>query len=291
MADGRFVALIRKVSANDTYYFTINQLQAESLRRQAIGPWLGIIILAIATPMLLYGIVSWQNDARWLVLVGAVFALVGGLALAAHLFGPWTGGGRRDMAKIAKKWEGTNGRIEMLIHSPGLGSRPPNWKEPDIYDYGVERVLIVQHPLLVDLFVKNNFHSAQRALVVAADGYPNYLVPLANKLLAERADLPVFVLHDSDSAGQQTLERARRTYELADRSVTDLGLTPGDVKRIAFFKKTGARGKSYELPVDYLPFERLQTMTIACFTAGLGFNAMLIQDRTSASMGADADFG
>ena len=50
---------------------------------------------------------------------------------------------------------------DQILTTHRLKKAPPEWKEPDIYDYGFERILVVQRDLLVDLFVKNNFHSEE----------------------------------------------------------------------------------------------------------------------------------
>ena len=63
-----------------------------------------------------------------------------------------------------RKWVGVQGPIEKMIETPRLGTPPPEFEEPDLYDYGVERILVVQHDLLVDLFVLNGLHAEQRML-------------------------------------------------------------------------------------------------------------------------------
>ena len=41
-----------------------------------------------------------------------------------------------------KQWTSSK-KIQNLIQKPTLHKPPPNWKEGDIYDYGVERIFIV----------------------------------------------------------------------------------------------------------------------------------------------------
>ena len=51
------------------------------------------------------------------------------------------------------KWlrTGKTDRLQKMLTTAQLGTPPPDWPEPDIYDYGVERILIVEHDILVDL--------------------------------------------------------------------------------------------------------------------------------------------
>jgi len=68
--------------------------------------------------------------------------------------------------------------VKAALHQP-----PPDFTEPDIYDYGVESILVVDRDILVDVFVKNGFHAQQHVLVISINRYPAYLLAEARKAL------------------------------------------------------------------------------------------------------------
>ncbi|MEM0969259.1 MAG: hypothetical protein AAGJ31_07925, partial [Verrucomicrobiota bacterium] len=114
-------------------------------------------------------------------------------------------------------------------HSP-----PPEWQEPDIYDYGFERLVICEDPLTVDWLVKNGLHTSENALVICEDGYPEYLLPRAQQALNEASTLPVFLFHGSDTSGTEMETRLRQggSFPLARHPVTDLGIDRATVHQL-----------------------------------------------------------
>lgn len=103
--------------------------------------------------------------------------------------------------RYVRKWQGAGNEIPKLIESESLSNPPSDCKEGDIYDYGVERILIVERDILVDWLVLNDFHAQERTLVLSVSGYPDYLVPIARELIEQNANLPVCLLHDSTARG------------------------------------------------------------------------------------------
>lgn len=71
-----------------------------------------------------------------------------------------------------RTWKAAGKPLAKLLEAPALHAPPAPYREGDIYDYGVERIVIVEHDLLVDLLVMNNQHAEQRALLAssASDG-------------------------------------------------------------------------------------------------------------------------
>ena len=114
---------------------------------------------------------------------------------------------------------------------------------------------MVEHPILVDLWVRNGWHAEHRALVVAEDCYPEYIAEHTRRLLRETPDLPVFLLHDATSNGVKMKMRLEASDRLPIQGhpVLDLGLFPRDVSRLEGMKWTGSRFSEYpRLPVDLL---------------------------------------
>jgi hypothetical protein len=194
---------------------------------------------------------------------------------------------KAEFHRILNKWRGEKANPDKLLEGPALHEPPPEWQEPDIYDYGVERLVIVQRDLLVDLLVKNDFHVAQRALIVAETGYPQYLVPLAAKALTDNPQLPVFFLHDATDEGVEMAARLGQSGMLGGEQhpQIDLGLFPQDVQRIPKLKALKPRKVNYRLAVDMIPYAALS----AVLTQALAEQVSLGQLLTIFSQRGDGD--
>lgn len=285
MSDGKFLASIRNASSNDAGYFTANQLYTVMCRRMFSNPR-GCLIVALIAAVAGVGLffISW----KWAV-AAAVFAVVSLIIAAVAMtktlsraqFDSWLG-----------KWRRKKSDPPRLLVEPRLHDPPPDWTEADIYDYGVEALVVVERDLIVDLLVLNGFHTANRALVVAESGYPEYLIPVANRLLDESSDLPVYLLHDSGERGEDMHRRVLESNRLAveGRSIIDLGLMRDDVKRMKRLRPVRPEESEFAVPVDTVPWGRLSTLMGVCLVEHAAFGALL--DRAAdVDAGAVFDFG
>jgi len=279
MTDGKFVACIRRASANDTYYFTEDQLytawcrQAKGMSSPAMscGCCLTVgIAIALATHAGTELIPFRAFVGLFAVFVGLV-AFVFLIRLIWRAVGPPPDEVR--FREAVRKWVGVQGPIEKMIETPRLGTPPPEFEEPDLYDYGVERILVVQHDLLVDLFVLNGLHAEHRMLVVSANGYPEYLRDRAQQLLVEALDLPVLLLHDSTPEGVTMGELGVRW--LAARNVIDLGLEPDDVPRLKSLRATKPKRRNYEVAVASIPYVSLSSLLGNAIAEGVAIAEVL----------------
>lgn len=140
-----------------------------------------------------------------------------------------------------------------LVTRPRFGSSAPtSWNEPDLFDYGAERLLVVDEYGIVDLLVSCDVHLAAKALVLSVDGYPAHVLALARRLVGERPDIPVFVLHAAGSwMDGAVADRARALLGATSSTpILDLGLDVDAAKRIRSLR--WARGV-LPLPADCLP--------------------------------------
>ena len=155
---------------------------------------------------------------------------------------------------------------------PSLHRPPPEFQEGDLYDYGVERIIIVERRILVDLLVKNGFHVDQKALVFSMDGYPTYIAEKAKKLLAESPDLPVYLLHDATEKGMRMYKKIR----LPDHHpVIDLGVFPEQIKNLSVLKPLRLKNQEYQVPLDALPYAALSGLSAAAIAANVPFDEVL----------------
>ncbi len=298
VTDGKFRACIKSASQQGTQWFTENQLYAAFCRRMSRPRWkfvlIGLIPIAVAVALILEDEDAADPSALGLFAGGVVLTIV--LAIACYFTRPAVE--RRFFDGCLKAWKvkGKLGEGPGLLTKPSLNKPPPEWTEPDIYDYGVEHILIVERDILVDLFVKNGFHADRRMLVLSESGYPSYLAPVARKLMEERSDLPVFLLHDATAHGVEMEQRIRAgdLLPLRDHPVTDLGLFPADFKRLKRTKSFDAANRERSLPADALLFPFLVMGMGHAFTHGGTFSTLLAQQATYSGGGGDSggsDFG
>ncbi len=257
MTDAKFSNLLRRAGGNGRFYFTFPQLysawcqqDAEEriclLRKRIAG--VGVFLLTLCTScFLLFG---------WIGVVLSLTLLVGPWLLIWQYRQqqlPDLGG----LKKLLKQWQAEHGGGgEMLLIRPSLHEPPLDFSEKDLLDYGVERVIIVERPLLVDLLVKNGFHADQNALIFSRDGYPAYIVQRAQELLKERSLLPIYLLHDASETGMAMSEKNR----LPGRAVIDLGIRPEHLEKMHFLNALQLQKNGYKAPLDILPYPVLATI-------------------------------
>ena len=236
ISDGKFAAAIRHASYNGTVAFTEHQLYAAYAKNVA-NPWpiyaiLGVVSLGLA---IFFGLghgllIGLLIGAVSMICFGMIF-IVEGKTVSPSEFSNWI-----------MLWKEGGNAIDGMITDASLHEAPPQWKEDDMFDYGVEQILIVERDLLVDLLVLNDRHAETRTLVIAESGYPNYLVEHVNRLIAARSDLPIYLLHDATKKGAAMEERLRSSSWLNETSnpMLDLGLNEADVykmKRTSNFRR------------------------------------------------------
>jgi len=276
ITDQRFSWLLDKASVERTQYFTLNQLTTLWAQKAVRGSG--------GARMIIGGLLFSGGGLAALVTpvsaVGALGMAAGGLAIAA-----WGAARRRNptppsTGKVegwVRKWIAAGHEIPWLLTEPGLDQMPPSFAEPDIFDYGVERILVVQHDLLVDLFVRNNLHTKERALVISERGYPHYLRDRVRELLRRSPTLPVFLLHDADDEGLMMRKRLQHStfLHLAGHPVIDTGLSPREVGRIQKLKPLGPARHGNALPADALPYALMASGFALAFTERLPLSELI----------------
>jgi hypothetical protein len=289
MTDGKFLSYVRTASRFGTQYFTGNQLYAAYCRAQRFSRW----------PLLIVGVALLGVGLAFLLSAPNCFAFgllgLGALFLFSGIFGKPKIVSPQDFQRYIETFQKEGKPIEMLIDKPALHEPPPDWPEPDIYDYGVERLLIVERNILVDLFVKNEQHTEQRMLVISENGYPSYLLPVAKKLLDERPGLPVFLLHDATFEGISMKSRIENSdfLPISGHPVTDLGLFPEDFQKLQRTKHIDPANQDRALPVDALMMPFLIGGMGAAFVGGMALSDLVAMEHRTASGngGGDFDFG
>jgi hypothetical protein len=267
LTDGRFLLAMKRASRDGTGFYTENQLYTALCRplypQNAVAKalaWWGIGGAAAA--------ILWFSAGTGFGVFVAIAAAIGGLATIGKRWS-YSPLDRSRLPEWIRRMKQGGHEFKKLLANPSLQNPPPEWKEPDIYNYGVERILIVERPLLVDLLVKNGFHAENRALVVSEEGYPPYIMQHVRRLADERPDLPIFLLHDATAAGVNMKKRISRNPAfsgLAQRAV-DLGAFPSDFEKLGLPALRGNRD-GWSLPVDTLNAVALGGLVGAAFIDG-----------------------
>jgi hypothetical protein len=271
MNDYRWTQIMKKASANGSVCFTKRQLHTQWALKMSPGRGGrivgGVVLSFVTVPLAIAG-------GPLLLLLAAPLAV-----FASAIPTPKVKWERDTFRTQFDKWTAKGGRTDGLIQRPALTEPPPSWQEPDIYDYGVERIIVVEHDLLVDLLVKNNFHLEQRALIVSASGYPTYLQPQLDKVLAERPDTPVLVLRDATFRGDTVAATVEKRLR---RRVLDVGLTAADVKASPMLRRLLER-EADGLPLDVLPW----TAFIGAIAPAIQ-RATTLRDLSASTSGGDS---
>ena len=271
LTDDKFLDLVRQAGENDRYYFTFARLYGVWCRSEAMETFallrLSLAIICIVLFFIIYFCFS-------------VFGWIGGVismsllvlpCLILEKFRHRKAPDEASFSQLAKKWCATNGVPARMLLKPALREPPPEFSEQDLYDYGVERIFIVNRPLLVDLLVRNNFHAEQRALVFCRNGYPSYIADQAKKILEQSPDLPVFLLHDANDDGLTMADR----ITVPVQTVVDLGVTPGQIKELRVLSPLQLEHKEYRAFLDVIPHATLSALCTAAIADDVGFEQVL----------------
>jgi len=91
---------------------------------------------------------------------------------------------------------------------------PENPIGEEVFEYGVERIIVVDEPLTVDLFVKNNKHLNKKAVIISSEGYPAYLKPHLQTLLQKQPNIKIGFLHKRELTIEEQIRRFEQKYEV-----------------------------------------------------------------------------
>ncbi|MEW1723599.1 hypothetical protein [Streptomyces sp. NPDC093109] len=137
----------------------------------------------------------------------------------------------------------------------GRASSPPEPREPDLYDYGLPRLLICQSPSVARMLLANDLHLEAACPVFAADD-----LPFDARLVAGlgRVDgATVHVLHDASAAGLALTGRVRDAFEGVPGPVrvVSMGLVPRHAMALHLVAGRGPNVPA-GLPATLTPRER-----------------------------------
>jgi hypothetical protein len=303
LSDGKFIRIVKTASKNGSRYFTFDALHLEHDRAKQQQNRTGLLVvmlfglffsaflalifppaLVLTVPIFALGFVSWVRRGT------APLEKPDGLRKALQTW----------QIKSANQSQPVPIHLAKLIDEPNLHTPPPDYREGDLYDYGVERIVLADDPLLVDLLVRNGFHKEKHALIVAMDGYPAHLVPVARRLTEDSPSLPVFLIHAPATDPQTMQERAMTCGILPAHPIQliDLGFSPEEVKANPKLKRFHRNPSAFR--PSLLPYSSMTAGFGACFLSGIGFAELIRRQAasgggsstsTSFDSDSDGDFG
>lgn len=249
MTDKRFANIVRLASANSTYFFTKRQLRSEwsaKVRgtRSPLWKFLGVAgagagLTSLALP-----------DITWLPWVG-----LGGLALLLlrSVKSPPPQLSLFD-AQLAK-WQAAE-PMDRLLRGSALSSPPPDWAEANLLDVGVEALVVVDDPQLVDFLVLNQAHAEHRALVVSSQGYPEYILPAVQNVLQSQPDVPVCYFHGSGTTAEELRQALNAKVSMSAGAHRDLGWNWHEASQSGRVRGAGQNTEP-AIALDWLPPKKL----------------------------------
>jgi hypothetical protein len=143
------------------------------------------------------------------------------------------------------------GAVPGLLDEPAADAARPASAEdvPDLYDYGLPRLLVCQDPAIAGMLLANELHMESACPVFALRDLP--LDPRLTAALRRTADAVVHVLHDAGGEGGAAV---RDVLDWAgDLRVHPLGLRP--VHAAALHLTTAPRRAGAPFPLGLAPWE------------------------------------
>lgn len=284
--DGKFLALLNRASHNGTYYYTKNQLLTYARKKKKLSAVnvLGLLVMTAGTGFFLSAVLQ----SGFLGIFISVIVLGGTLLFKTKMQSkPLT---EQQLDSMITKWLIFRRTINKLVHKPALHTPPPEWNEKDIYDYGVEKILIVQHDVLVDVLVLNKLHTEQRMLIMSAGGYPEYLIPRLKKIVAEHPSPLIMALHDTltEEQGRRFIAGIRDKFNLGQSKILDLGLYQENAEYLFKATKTKREKMTSHIPADYVPYPLLSSLLLLSVERNAVFADILEEVTSGRFEGSDA---
>ncbi|MEV4141149.1 hypothetical protein AB0J72_54420 [Dactylosporangium sp. NPDC049742] len=115
-----------------------------------------------------------------------------------------------------------HGPVPGLLDDPAGRTAVPGDDVPDLYDYGLPRLLVCQDAAIAGMLLANELHMESACPVFAERDLP--LDPRLTDALRRAGDAAVFVLHDASAAGYATVDAVREWA--GELRVHPLGLRP-----------------------------------------------------------------
>lgn len=280
LSDHALRQIIRRLSDNGQYAFTLTQLTLELCRywqRSATQILVsGLIFVAIISGFVGFFFGSWS------------IALLLGIILV--IFSVWKTQQQRISLPLSKarklldRYQQSH-PITALADGRAFAQQTVTATPQDL-QYAPERILVVERDDLVDMLVRNRFHATHKTVIVSRSGYPQAAFAACRHFLKHHPAIPVQLLHDASLQGFNLKAQlaADTNWPLARQSLVDLGLSQEAIKNTARLpwlpagrRATGRLSTDYasmlrtghRMPIDFIGPKPLLNLLGAAVLAGL----------------------
>lgn len=283
--DYKFKLLVDKMGQGGTIFYTADRLymayltKSKSNTPKIVGGISSLVFIGLCYLLFDLG----PDFGLWGFLL--IFALVS-LVLAIGSFSaikkkmdPY------DFKTLLAKWNRQH-QMPNLLRQPGLFTPPSPVSERDIYDYGVEGIMVVDEKIYVDLLVRNDYHTQMKVVVISQDGYPSYLIKKIQQTINQSDGMKMYYLHDADTSIHKMKNQTRKRFTLPNTvEEIDLGISTKDAKKIKLFRRHRFKD---EAKIGHIPPARLLPALSTALVSGLLLSETLTQDSSSLF---SSDFG
>ena len=256
ISDSAWLALLKQASGDGTRWYTRQSLWAGQATRPRSSFWPFAAFMSVAGFLCFLWQPVFAIPAVIILIVGAILHLRPNRGLS------WV-----TLGSIIDHWQKAGREMPNYIQRPSL-TAPPGDTPTDVFDYGTERILVVDDPLLVDFIVLNGIHADERCAVIALNGYPEHLKSPIQSVIAARPDIPVFLLHAATEAGE-AMAKSLPAWLSAATNVVDLGYSRANKYDIPALKKAQEIDKQTPLTPDLVGHAVMGSMLGLAFVEGL----------------------
>lgn len=285
LSDYELRQIIRRISDNDFYCFTRNQLAIEISRyisdeSMATKITVGFIVSLLIIIVMLAPI-SWWGLVLFIAAIVLIFLYkIIKKAVAYRLRIPQQFA-FSEALKLVERYHAKHSLTRLATGKAFAGLEQLG--EVDVF-YAPEAILLVQRDDLVDMLVRNRFAQNNKVAVISQSGYPQYVFKTCEKFLEQNPKLPIYIVHDAAQEDFNWLTQLQQDgyWQHFKTRFKDLGWTKANIiqqsvrlpwlsnDRIVFSRSHQRHlKKGHRVPVDFPPPAPMLTMLSAAVINGV----------------------
>lgn len=212
--DGLFAKTLTQLSANNTLFFTQQQLlyalERKLNRTVPMSPLGRVGCLGLGIGFLLCFVVPPIGVPLLLSAIG--LSIIEGILAKRRKPKPvpvlLLSNQVRDWLD---RWQSVNGRLDYLLPNPqqSLQAASAAAVSPEVTQYSFDRVVVCERDTLAQVLIANQFHFENNCAVLSLDGYPQPIFQTTLDMLRRNPDLQIYALHDCTPDGMSMIPRLR----------------------------------------------------------------------------------
>jgi hypothetical protein len=228
-----FAKAISDISANNTLYFTSNQLYYLLCKRLNKGININSNFMTLGGFFIIFGIIAFAVFANTLIVI--CFLIIGILLILAK----FTQKKQKELLLIPtlkfevwlSRWQTINNTISKKLPD-SLNESQATTINPDITAYSFDRLVVCDNAEIAQMLIANNFHFENNCAVLSITGYPQSIFNTVLEMLRRNPDLKVYALHDASPNGVSLVHQLTTSsnwFRDSNVVIFDLGLMPRQI--------------------------------------------------------------